>query len=72
MQPMELQVATRLEPLFTAELSYREDVEAIAPAGRREGGLIGTGDGTVRGEPIRGRTRLGMAASHAGAPGRVE
>ncbi|MFQ5908240.1 MAG: DUF3237 family protein [Thermoplasmata archaeon] len=43
--------------LFKADLSYRGDMEAVvSPEGRR-GALIGSGDGVVSGERIRGRVQ---------------
>jgi len=44
-----------LEHLFDAELTYREGMEPLAEHG--EGQLIGTGDGSVHGQRVRGALR---------------
>jgi hypothetical protein len=44
-----------LEHLFDAELLYREGMEPLSDDG--EGELVGSGDGSVDGERVRGRLR---------------
>lgn len=44
-----------LEHLFDAELVYREGMESLCDHG--EGELVGSGDGSVDGERVRGRLR---------------
>jgi hypothetical protein len=47
----------RLVPLFDTELRYRPDMGPVVSAEDHEGELIGSGEGTVRGERIRGTIR---------------
>jgi len=51
-----------LEPLFQAVLQYRSESEAdaVVAAGGREGAYIGSGDGTVKGDRIRGTVRWSL------------
>jgi hypothetical protein len=51
------ETARALEHLFDAELAYKEGMDAVVPQADREGTLIGSGDGVVRGAKIRGRMR---------------
>jgi hypothetical protein len=44
-----------LERLFDAEMAYRPGTQEMVPAEGREGVLIGSGDGVVKGEKIHGR-----------------
>ncbi|MGH2682418.1 MAG: DUF3237 family protein [Actinomycetota bacterium] len=46
-----------LEHLFDAELKFRPGMDPVVPASGREGQLIGSGDGTVRGAAVRGTIR---------------
>lgn len=50
----------RLGHLFDAELRYQPGMEVVVPAEGREGDLIGSGDGTVTGEKLRGKIRWSM------------
>ena len=50
----------RLEHLFDAALQYQPSMEVVVPAEGREGELIGSGDGTVTGEKLRGKIRWSM------------
>jgi alkylmercury lyase len=50
----------RLEHLFDAELRYQPGMEVVVPAEGREGELIGSGDGAVTGEKLRGKIRWSM------------
>ncbi len=52
--------ARRLEQLFEAELRYQPGMEVVVPAEGREGELLGSGDGTIIGEKLRGRIRWSM------------
>ena len=51
-----------LEPLFQAVMQYRSESEtdAVVAAEGREGAYIGSGDGTVMGERIRGTIRWSL------------
>jgi len=46
-----------LEPLFQAVLQYRSEADAVVAVEGHEGAYIGSGDGTVKGERIRGTIR---------------
>jgi hypothetical protein len=52
----------RLEELFKADLQYRSDSQsdAVVVAEGREGIYIGSGDGTVSGDRLRGTLRWSM------------
>lgn len=50
----------RLEHLFDTELRYQPDMPVVVPAEGREGELIGSGDGAVTGEKLRGKIRWSM------------
>ena len=52
-----------LEHLFDAELQYQQDIEPLVPSEGREGELIGSGDGTVKGDRVVGRLRWSMFAA---------
>ena len=51
-----------LEPLFQAVMQYRSvsETDAVVPAEGREGAYIGSGDGTVKGDRIRGTIRWSL------------
>ena len=51
-----------LEPLFRADLQYRSESQsdAIVVAEGREGVYIGSGDGTVTGDRVRGTVRWSL------------
>jgi len=51
-----------LEPLFKADLQYRSESEsdAVVLAEGREGASIGSGDGTVTGDRLRGTVRWSL------------
>jgi len=51
-----------LEPLFQAVLQYRSDSEAdaVVPLEGHEGAYIGSGDGIVKGDRIRGTIRWSL------------
>jgi hypothetical protein len=51
---------SRLEALFKADLQYQSDAEAVAPAEGREGDYIGSGDGKVTGDRLRGTVRWSL------------
>jgi hypothetical protein len=51
---------SRLEALFRAELQYKSDADAVAVAEGREGTYIGSGDGTVTGNRVRGTVRWSL------------
>lgn len=46
----------KLEHIFDADLQFRPEMEAIVSADGRDGELIGSGDGVVRG-PVSGKLR---------------
>lgn len=46
-----------LEHLFDVELRFRPGMDPVVPSGGREGELIGSGDGTVRGAAVKGTIR---------------
>jgi alkylmercury lyase len=50
----------RLERLFDADLRYQPGMEVVVPAEGREGELIGSGDGAITGEKLRGKIRWSM------------
>ncbi|MCI0691971.1 hypothetical protein L0337_08185 [candidate division KSB1 bacterium] len=50
----------RLGHLFDAELQYKSGMDAVVPIDNREGDLIGSGEGTVAGEKIRGSIRWSL------------
>jgi hypothetical protein len=52
----------RLEALFKADLQYRSEAEsdAVVAAEGREGVYIGSGDGTVTGDRLRGTVRWSL------------
>ena len=52
-----------LEHLFDAELHYQQDIEPVVSSEGREGELIGSGDGTVKGGRLAGRLRWSMFAA---------
>ncbi|HBY95446.1 MAG: DUF3237 domain-containing protein [Ardenticatenaceae bacterium] len=59
------QIQTRhLEHLFDAELWYRSDTDIVVPVGDREGELIGSGEGTITGEKIRGTIHWSFFAAN--------
>src|SRR5690349_10941238 len=47
-----------MEPLFDAEVQYRPDMAPVVSGEGREGELIGSGKGDVRGERIRGTMQV--------------
>lgn len=49
-----------LEPLCIMEWRSRPDAPVVVPAGDRDGVLLGSGDGTVRGDLLDGRLRFSM------------
>ncbi len=49
-----------LTPLFEAWLQYQSDMEVVVSAETREGGLVGSGNGTVSGDLISGKARWSM------------
>jgi len=51
-----------LEPLFKADMQYRSESEtdAVVAAEGHEGAYIGSGDGTVKGDRIRGKIRWSL------------
>jgi hypothetical protein len=53
---------SRLEALFRADLQYRSELEseAVVAAEGREGVYIGSGDGTVTGDRLRGTVRWSL------------
>jgi hypothetical protein len=53
---------SRLEALFKADLQYRSESEsdAVVDAEGREGAYIGSGDGTVIGDRLRGTVRWSL------------
>jgi len=53
---------TRLETLFKADLQYRSESQsdAVVVAEGREGVYIGSGDGTVTGDQLRGTVRWSL------------
>jgi hypothetical protein len=53
---------SRLEALFEADLQYRSESEsdAVVDAEGREGAYIGSGDGTVVGDRLRGTARWSL------------
>lgn len=55
-----------VEPLFRAVLQFRSEVErdAVVAAEGREGAYIGSGDGTLTGERIRGTVRWSLWAGN--------
>ena len=54
--------STTLEHLFDADLAYRDDFETVVGGEDREGVIIGSGNGTVRGPRIRGSIRWSFYA----------
>ncbi|MEE8199507.1 MAG: hypothetical protein V3R48_07350 [Thermoplasmata archaeon] len=46
-----------LVPLFEAELAYRGDMEPVVSSEGRDGVLIGSGDGVVEGQRLKGTIR---------------
>jgi len=59
-----------LEPLFQAVLQYKSESEAdavVATEGR-EGAYIGSGDGTVKGDRIRGTVRWSLWSGNCVCP----
>jgi hypothetical protein len=46
-----------LEHLFEVELQFRSDMDPVVPTKGREGELVGSGDGTVRGSALEGTIR---------------
>lgn len=46
-----------MEPLLVAQLQYQTDMAPVVPPERRDGELLGTGDGTVEGPKVRGTIR---------------
>ena len=55
--------STTLEHLFDAELAYRDDIETVVSEDDREGVIIGSGDGTVKGSKIRGSIQWSFYAA---------
>ena len=63
-----------LEPLFKADLQYRSESEsdAVVLAEGREGAYIGSGDGTVTGDRLRGTVRSSLWSQFTVEKGHVE
>lgn len=57
-----------LDRLFDAELRYRPDMAPVVSAEGREGELIASADGAVRGERIRGTIRVTFYAADCVLP----
>jgi hypothetical protein len=57
-----------MDPLFDAEVRYRPDMAPVVSAEGREGELIGSGEGKVRGETIRGTMRVTFYAAECVFP----
>ncbi len=55
--------STTLEHLFDVELAYRDDIETVVGEEDREGVIIGSGNGTVRGPKIRGSIQWSFYAA---------
>jgi hypothetical protein len=53
-----------LNPLFEARLQYQPDMEAVVSAETREGELVGSGEGSVSGGQLSGKTRWSMYAGN--------
>ncbi len=49
-----------LQHLFDVELAYKSDMDVVVPDENREGDLIGSGEGTVTGENVKGTIRWSM------------
>ncbi len=62
--PYAEQAQRHLEHLFDAELRYKSDMDVVVPVEGREGELIGSGEGTVTGEKIRGTVRWSFFAAN--------
>ena len=61
-QPTEGKPVNGLEPLFQAVMQYQSDSEtdAVVPVEGHEGAYIGSGDGIVTGDRIRGTIRWSL------------
>jgi hypothetical protein len=59
-----------LEPLFQAVLQYKSESEAdaVVAVEGREGAFIGSDDGTVKGDRIRGTVRWSLWSGNCGYP----
>jgi hypothetical protein len=57
-----------IDPLFEAEVRYRPGMAPVVSAEGREGELIGSGEGKVRGERIRGTIRVTFYAAECVLP----
>jgi len=61
---------SKVEPLFRAALQYQSTSEhdAVIGAGGREGAYIGSGDGTIAGEKVRGTVQWSLWAGNCVYP----
>src|SRR2546427_11533464 len=53
-----------LKPLFEARLQYQSDMEVVVSAETREGGLVGSGNGSVSGDLLSGNVGWSMYAGN--------
>jgi len=62
--------ATEVEPLFTAVLQYRPEsqVDIVTAGEKHEGAYIGSGDGIVTGERLRGKIRWSLWSANCVYP----